>query len=32
MRKLVLGTAIGAGVAIVGAFGIALDALRKLDA
>jgi hypothetical protein len=32
MRRIVLGAAIGAGVAVVGAIGATLDALRKLDA
>jgi hypothetical protein len=32
MRKFALGAAIGTGVAVVGALGFALDALRKLDA
>jgi hypothetical protein len=32
MRRLVVGAAIGAGVAFVGAIGLTLDALRKLDA
>ena len=32
MRKLVIGAAIGAGVAVASTIGLTLDALRKLDA